>query len=52
MATDVLTATVAAEAPASSSHRPFPRGLAISDLELRDDRYPVLSSRRVPPPAV
>ena len=45
MATDILTATVA-------SHRPFPRGLAISDLDLRDDRYPVLSSRHVPPPAV
>ena len=51
MATDVLTATVAA-APASSSHRPFPRGIAISDLDLRDDRYPVISSRRVPPSAV
>lgn len=47
MATDVLTATVAAPA---SSHRPFPRGLAISDLDLRDDRYPILSSRHVPPP--
>ena len=49
MATDVLTTTVAAPA---SSHRPFPRGLAISDLDLRDDRYPILSSRHVPPPAV
>ncbi|KAF8274444.1 hypothetical protein EI94DRAFT_1794235 [Lactarius quietus] len=43
MATDVLTTSVAAPA----SHRPFPRGLAISDLDLRDDRYPVLSSRHV-----
>ena len=46
MATDVLTTTDA------SSHRPFPRGLAISDLDLRDDRYPILSSRHVPPPPV
>ena len=44
MATDVLTATVAAP---PSSHRPFPRGLAISDLDLRDGRYPVLSSHHV-----
>lgn len=49
MATDVLTATVAAP---TSSHRPFPRGLAISDLDLRDDRYPILSSRLGPSPAV
>ncbi|KAH8990583.1 hypothetical protein EDB92DRAFT_1798874 [Lactarius akahatsu] len=49
MATDVLTTTVA---PPPSSHRPFPRGLAISDLDLPDDRYPVLSSPRHVPPAI
>lgn len=32
------------------SRSPFPRGLAITDLDLRDDRYPLISSpRRVPP---
>jgi hypothetical protein len=42
MATDILTTTVAAPAP-------FPRGLPISDLDLRDDRYPLISPRHVPP---
>ncbi len=49
MATDVLTATVS---PPASSHRPFPRGLAISDLDLRDDRYPIFSSSRHVPPVL
>jgi hypothetical protein len=37
-------------APAHS-HPHFPRGLAISDLDLRDDRYPHISSSRHVPPA-
>lgn len=32
-------------------HPHFPRGLAISDLDLRDDRYPLISSSRHVPPA-
>ena len=31
-------------------HPHFPRGLAISDLDLRDDRYPLISSSRHVPP--
>lgn len=49
MATDILTTTVAAPAPHPHSH--IPRGLAISDLDLRDDRYPLISSPRYVPPA-
>ncbi|KAI0305702.1 hypothetical protein B0F90DRAFT_1815285 [Multifurca ochricompacta] len=51
MATDILTATVTSTAPARTPPPPlnhFPRGLAISDLDLdlRDDRYPIISSSR------
>ncbi len=46
MATDLLMTSVAAPA---HPHPHFPRGLAISDLDLRDDRYPLISSRHVPP---
>ena len=46
MTTDVLTAT------ASPSHIPLPRGLAIPDLDLRDDRYPIISPSRHFPPLV
>jgi len=47
MATDILTTTAP---PPAHSHSHFPRGLAISDLDLRDDRYPLISSpRRVSP---
>ncbi|KAH9998435.1 hypothetical protein BJV74DRAFT_877135 [Russula compacta] len=49
MATDILTTTVAAPAPRPHSH--IPRGLAISDLDLRDNRYPLISSSRYVPPA-
>ncbi|KAI0066088.1 hypothetical protein BV25DRAFT_1500377 [Artomyces pyxidatus] len=35
---------------ATNVHKAFPRGLAISDLDLKDDRYPVISSSRIPPP--
>ena len=48
MATDVLTASVA---PPAHPHPHFPRGLALSDLDLRDDRYPLISSPRHLPPA-
>ncbi|KAI0266775.1 hypothetical protein BC834DRAFT_969293 [Gloeopeniophorella convolvens] len=40
MSADILTTNAA--------HRAFPRGLAISDLDLRDDRYPAIASRQVP----
>ena len=44
MATDILTTAMA------PSRSPFPRGLAITHLDFRDDRYPLISSpRRVPP---
>jgi hypothetical protein len=47
MATDVLTTTVG---PPAHPHSHFSRGLAITDLDLRDDRYPrIPSPRRVPP---
>ena len=48
MATDVLTASVA---PPAHPHPHFPRGLALSDPHLRDDRYPLISSPRHVPPA-
>ena len=48
MATDILTTSVAAPA---HPHPHFPRGLALSDLDLRDDRYPLISSSRHVPPA-
>jgi hypothetical protein len=35
----------------SHLHPHFPRGLAISDLDLRDDRYPLISSSRHVPTA-
>jgi hypothetical protein len=48
MATDILTTAMA---PPAHPHSQFPRGLAIADLDLRDDRYPLISStRRVLPP--
>jgi hypothetical protein len=47
MATDVLTTTVG---PPAHPHSHFSRGLAITNLDLRDDRYPLIPSpRRVPP---
>ncbi|KAI0254096.1 hypothetical protein BJV78DRAFT_1188622 [Lactifluus subvellereus] len=46
MATDILTTSVTATA-----HRHFPRGLTISELDLRDDRYPLIPpTRHVPQP--
>ena len=36
-------------APPAHPHPHFPRGLAISGLDIRDDRYPHISSRHVPP---
>ena len=46
MATDILTTAMA------PSRSPYPRGLAITDLDLRDDRYPLISPpRRVSPAA-
>ena len=48
MATDFLSAAVATP-PHPLPH--FPRGLAISDLDLRDDRYPLISSSRHVPQA-
>src|SRR5229473_7312770 len=48
MATDLLATAVA---PPPHPHPHFPRGFAISDLDLRDDRYPLISSSRHVPPA-
>jgi hypothetical protein len=48
MATDLLATAVA---PPPHPHPHFPRGLVISDLDLRDDRYPLISSSRHVPPA-
>jgi hypothetical protein len=47
MATDILTTSVTA-----TRSRHFPRGLAISDLDLRDDRYPLISSPRHVPQSI
>jgi hypothetical protein len=49
----LLFQTMATSLAAPVHHSPhFPRGLAISDLDLRDDRYPrISSSRHVPPVA-
>jgi hypothetical protein len=38
-------------APPAHPHHHFPRALAISDIDLRDDRYPLISSSRHVPPA-
>lgn len=46
MATDILTTAMA------PSRSPFPRGLAITDIDPRDDRYPLISSPRRVPPAI
>jgi hypothetical protein len=45
MATDILTTSVN-----PTPHRHFHSSLAISDLDLRDDRYPPVSLRHVPQP--
>jgi hypothetical protein len=57
MATDILTSRVT---PATATHRHFPRSLAISDLDLREDRFPLISQshhvlqpiQQLPPPSV
>ena len=46
MATDILTTAVA---PPAHPHPHFPRGLAITDIDLRDDRYPLIPSPRYVP---
>ena len=40
----IMATSVATQA---HPHPHFPRGLAISDLDLRDDRYPLISSPRI-----